>query len=241
MPGGTMRTVLLAMLLTVCASVASAQVVIHTFTSATDSTPTTFAGCGNVVARCDQSIADASTDAKAEIRACASASSAWQDCTLLRRCPDDLPDAADVGIGAPPAAKPFLMTRVAAAPSGDTGRTILACSADAEFRERGCRVVSFDAAGEYGPYNIYGSTLRFDLDGNSENTGSTAGASVTVEGCTDFGSLSQCSCDMVGGETACAVIDGSSGNSGFHVVAPRTVTVTVASAFQPGTFTLCSW
>ena len=236
-----LRRLMQALGLLLLARSASAQVVVHTFTTATNSTPTSFAGCGNVTARCDQSVDDASTDASAEIRACASASDSWQDCTLLRTCPGNLPDATDVSIGAPPSAKPYLMTRVSGAPSSDTGRTILACAADATFSERGCRVVAFSTTGTYGPYNVYGSTLRFDLDGNASNSSLTTGATATVQGCTDFGSLSRCSCDMVGGDTACAVYDGTTGAAGFHVTAPRTVTVTVTSAAQAGTFTLCSW
>jgi len=221
---------------------ASAQVVTHTFATATDSTATDFSGCADVTARCDQSVTDTSTAVTAEIRACASSADAYSSCKVLRSCPASLPDATDVSIGAPPAATPYLMTHVSTAPSGgDTGRTILTCAALTGAPGRGCRTVAFDAAGTYGPYTIGGSTLRFDLDGNGA-TSATTGASATVEGCTTFASdKSLCSCDMVGGETTCATYDGSTGYTGFSAIAPRSVTVTIVTAAQPGTFSLCSW
>jgi len=219
----------------------SAQVVSYTFTTAADSTATDFSSCADVSVRCDQSLGDASTDAKASVMACAASSDDWTKCKSLRDCPATLPDATDVSIGAPPVGYPYLMTHVGTAPSGDTARMGLTCSKFADIPARGCKTVPFSATGTFGPYTIAGSTMRFDLDGNVA-TAATTGASATVEGCTTFATdKSTCSCDMVNGETSCATYDGNTGSAGFVAIAPRTVTVTIVSAAQAGTFELCTW
>lgn len=237
-----LRFVLMAAALAMAPAVSKAQVKVDLFTTATESTPVDFSNCAAITARCDQSVEDSSTDATLEIRACESASSPWQSCALVRTCPGEIPDATDVSIGSAPTTKPYLMSRAASAPSSDTARVILTCAEERSDRQRGCRTVAFDSAAVYGPYTIYGSSLRFDLDGYATDSTYTTGAVATVTGCTDFGStLSYCSCDMVGGGDTCQEYNGSTGYAGFTVDAPRTAEVEIESATQPGTFTLCSW
>lgn len=220
---------------------ASEEVAVSLFTTATTGSRYDFSGCRSITARCDQSVGDSSTDAKLELLACTSSDSPRESCTVLRNCPSDLPDAQDVPIGSAPTAKPYLMWRTSASPSSDTARGILSCT---EIEDgRGCRVVPFAASGTgtYGPYAIKGHTLRFDLDGNATDSSSTTGATAEVTGTTDFGSLTFSSCDLVGGDEACAAIDGTTGNTGFVAVAPRSVSVAITAAANAGTFTLCSW
>mgnify|MGYP000881510731 CR=1 FL=1 len=225
------------------AQAAQAQVKVDLYTAAGVSTSEDFSGCADVSVRGDQSVSDASTDAKLEVLACRGSADAWSSCAVLRTIPGDIADGSAASIGAPPADRPYLMTRAAVSPSSDTARVILACEEYASARERGCRVVPFAAsgAGTYGPYTIYGQTLRFDLDGNATSSADTTGATAEVTGNTDFGTLTFSSCDLVGGDDACAVYDGTTGAAGFVATAPRTVSVEITAAANPGTFTLCAW
>jgi hypothetical protein len=112
-------------------------------------------------------------------------------------------------------------------------------SVDADVDED-CLTVAFTSTGTFGPYTVSGHVMRFDLDGDSWS-GATTGASAEVTGNTDFGTLTFESCDLVGGEDTCAVYDGTTGAAGFVATAPRTVSVEITAAANPGTFTLCAW
>ena len=232
---------LIALTLTISPGVAAAQQIVHTFTTAADSSAVDFAGCAEVTARCDRSVTDASADAVVDLLACPASDTPFSSCKPIRSCPGSLPDGEDVSIGSAPASAPYLMAHVVTGASGgDTGRLIAACAKLEDAPKGGCRVVPFSAAGEYGPYDVGGHVLRFDLDGDATSA-ATTGASATVEGCTDFSaSQSTCSCDLVDGSEVCATYDGTTGAAGFVAIAPRTATVTIESAATAGTFTLCS-
>lgn len=234
--------IVLTLAIAIAPGVAAAQQIIHTFTTAADSSAVDFGGCAEVTVRCDQSVTDASADAVVDLLACQASDTPFSSCTPLRTCPSSLPDGADVSIGGVPASHPYLMAHVVTGASGgDTGRLIASCAKLEDAPQSGCRVVPFSAAGDYGPYDVGGHVMRFDLDGDATSA-ETTGATATVEGCTDFSaSQSTCSCDLVDGSDVCATYNGATGAAGFVAIAPRTVTVTIESVVTAGTFTVCSW
>lgn len=105
---------------------------VYDTTTASVSDAVDLSACGGgVTATFEQSVSDASTDAKVELRACANASDTWPACSSVRVGPSDLPDGVAVAIGNYPAAKPYALARFVTAPTGgDTARVTLACTVE---------------------------------------------------------------------------------------------------------------
>lgn len=106
--------------------------------------------------------------------------------------------------------------------------------------ERGkCAYFDFTAPALAGPIEVQGGSVWFDLDGDLA-TSATTGATAYVFGCTVFSSEKKfCSCDLAGGETTCAIYDGTTGKTGFLVAAPRSISVQALTG--TGRAAVCTW
>lgn len=106
--------------------------------------------------------------------------------------------------------------------------------------ERGkCAYFDFTAPALAGPIEVHGGSVWFDLDGDLA-TSATTGATAYVYGCTTFSSDRQsCSCDLAGGDTTCAIYDGTPGKTGFLVMAPRSISVQALTG--TGRAAVCTW
>lgn len=104
-----------------------------------------------------------------------------------------------------------------------------------------CGYYDFTASASVGPVEITGATVKFSIDGDTATT-ATTGATANVTGCTRLGSSGDlCSCDLAWGGDACWSYDGTTGSTGFLVVAPQRVSVNVLSASGAGRVEVCSW
>jgi len=126
---------------------------------------------GGVSVTFDQSVEDGSTDAVVELRACATATSEWQSCVLLRNGPEQLPDGVAVSIGNFPTTKPYALLRFPVGPSSDTARVVLSCTEETTTTSGGSGTPDDDSvtdpkmgADDFGDWSCAGTAESCTLD-----------------------------------------------------------------------------